>query len=815
MFSNYLKIIFRNLSKNKLYATINLLGLALGYGSFLLVTIFLLFETSFEDFHRKSDRIFRAAYFYDSGNEYEVKWARVPINYINELPNEFPEVEHLIRFQNHERKYILVDEEKFRPEYAYQTDNEVFQVFNLELITGNAQQALVDPHSVVITESLAIKYFGRTDILGEDVMVLSDWNPEETRYEVTGVIKDLPKNTHLPIDMLFSFNKPEERAGWAYVYLLLKENTDIDHFRAKIGGFIEKYADESSRDKVHFEFQPLGEIHLHSNLAREIIPNGSVKYVYLFIGIGIFLLLIALINFTNLYSAMIIGRVKETGLRRILGAGKGQVLTYIFSESVLYHLGALVLGLVISILFFPYFQSLTDIALPSTVVWLIPFMLMLILFNALVTMVYPITILNATNPIDSIKQSSSISIRGRSGAFSVKSFLIMLQYAISVLLVGSAFIARDQFQFLNESNLGITRDQIIAIPAVPDKIRDDFQPFKDQIIAIQGVQKITACMEVPSREIRDAGPVLIKGVNTDPEIAPVMDIQVIDQDYLETLNIKLAAGNNIPAMVQETSPDFNEDYTFFDHLKEKSRTYLINETAMKQLGWQDPENAIGNEISWSISNIELGYGPIAGVVKDYHQETLKNTIDPTIMVYEPVWLRTFLIKISTDQIQETVAAIDKTWNELFPQYPMEYHFLDDMYEALYKNERVRLQLLFMLCGLAIFISFIGLFGLVAYTLKTRVKEIALRQVLGANVSNLIRLIGKEYLLLLAIASVMGIPTSYFFVEDWLQEFAYKTQISLLNYGITVLLVGSIILFTVSFQTIKTSLINPADTLREE
>jgi putative ABC transport system permease protein len=385
-----------------------------------------------------------------------------------------------------------------------------------------------------------------------------------------------------------------------------------------------------------------------------------------------------------------------------------------------------------------------------------------------------------------------------------------------VLLIGSAFIARDQFKFLIESNLGMTRDQIIAIPGVPDKVKDGYQRFKDRISASPDILKVTACMEVPSREIRDSGPVLVKGGNNNPEEAPVMDIQVIDDDYLDVLGIKLTGGKNIPESLKSAPiPEFTQSYTYVDYLQEQRRVYLINETAMKLLGWQSPEDALGQEISWSISNITLDFGPISGVVKDYHQETLKNTIDPTIMVYEPIWLRTFMIKLKTERIQETIAGIKGVWDELFPQYPMEYYFLDDLYEDLNKNERVKLELLYLLSGQAIIISFIGLFGLIAFSLKTRIKEIAIRKVLGADAGRLIKLIGQEYLLILVLASIVAVPLSYFFIDRWLQQFAYKADISFANYGITVILMGLLILFTVSFQTIKTSSINPADTLREE
>jgi len=816
MLQNYLKVILRNVKKNKIYALINIFGLALAYASFVLVITFLLYESSFENFHTNSNRTYRVTYDYDSGNEYAVHWARVPVDYINELPNEFPQVSELIRFQNHERKYIVVNGNKFRPEFAYQTDPEVFKVFNLRMANGNPELALKEPFSVVITEKVAQKYFGTEEALGQDLAVLSDWNPEETNYKITGIIEDLPSNTHLPIDMLFSFNNAEERSGWAYVYIMLENSSDIDNLKKNISEFIKKYADESSRNKVNFDFQPLQDIHLHSKLAREIIPNGDIKYVRLFLGIGIFLLVIGLINYTNLSSAMAIGRVRENCLRQILGAGKGQVFSFVFIDAFFFHLTSAMVAIMIVFLAFPYFRSLTGIELIEFPSFLFGAMAALFLACILLTMLYPLALLQSFNPVDSLKRTGSmvLSSKSRSGVF--KSILITFQYAISILLIGSAFVAADQFKFLNESNLIISKEQILAIPAVPDKVRDGFEPFRDQLLDIPTIQTVTACMEVPSREIRDAGPVLVKGVNTDPDEAPVMDIQVIDDSYLTTLDIQLLAGHNLRVVApNENLPEFNEEYTYIDYLGDKPRSYLINETAMKQLGWQSPEEALGQEISWSISNIELGFGPIVGVIKDFHQESMKNFIDPTILLYEPVWLRTFLVKLSTNDMQQTVSSISNIWDELFPQYPMEFHFLDDMYNELYQSDRVKLELLYMLCALAVFIALIGLFALVACALKTRVKEIALRKVLGADLPRLILLIGKDYFYLLGVASLFAIPLSYYFVNDWLRQFAYRTEIAASRYLVSVALIGFLVLVTIVFQTIRTSIHNPAEILREE
>lgn len=816
MFKNYLTVIRRNFTRNTLYAAINTFGLALGYAAFILIAIFLHYETSFEYFHKKANRIYRPTYHYDSGNGFNAHWARIPVDYINELPNEIPEVEKLVRFQNQEQKYVRVGEDKFRPEHIYVADNEVFDVFNFSLISGNSQSALKEPHSIVISETLAKKYFGRVDVIDEDVFVLGDWSPKEARHKITGVMQDLPSNTHLPVEMLISFQNEEERKGWAYVYLLLREGTQIERVKAKMPEFIRKHRDENNKNEVKFDFQPLHDIHLHSDLAREIIPNGNVVYIKIFSAIGIFILLIAVINFINLNSAMFIGRYKEIGVRKILGAGKAQMSIYLIIESIAYNLFALMLGSLIAFLAFPYFSSLTEIALVSNLLLSAPALIILACLCGLMAGIYPVLSLHSINPINTLKNNNSFNFTKKGNRISLKRILVSMQFGISVLLIGSAFIAMDQFNFLNKKNLGIDREQILAIANVPDRIRDDFETFKDRLTGIPGVAGVAGCMEVPSREIRDAGPVLVKGVNDDPEKAPIMDIQIIDHNYIDLLGAKLIAGNNIPqSRTYEAIPEFTETYTFQEYLLSTRRAYLINETAMKQLGWQDPEEAIGQQISWSIGSFKLAYGPISGIVKDYHQESLKNTIDPTIFVFEPIWLRTFLIKIDTDHVQETIVGISSTWDELFPLFPIEYHFLDDMYDTLYKNDRVKLQLLYLLSGLAIIIACIGLFGLIAFSLKIRMREIAIRQVLGADLRALIRMISIEYLLLLVISALFAIPISYYFVEEWLQTFAYKVDISSLWYVTTFLIIGFLILSLISLQTLKASMTNPVNTIREQ
>ncbi len=816
MLKNYLKVTLRNFSRNRLYASMNILGLGIAFSACILIAIYLYYETSFENFHARADRIFRPTYHFSSGGDYDVHWARVPVDYINELPNELPEIETLIRFQNQERKYARVGQEKFRPEHAYITDPTVFSVFDFKLLAGNPQTALEKPYSVVITQSVAEKYFGHTDAVGKEVFMVGDWTAEETPYTVTGVMEDLPSNTHLPVDMLLSFKDASERAGWAYVYALLREGSRIADVQAKMSTFIQKFEKKEDAQKVSIEFQPMPDIHLTSNLAREIVPNGNGLYVTLFFFVGLFILLIAMINFINLHAAMSMGRLKEVGMRKILGAGKKQVLMHSLTESVLYNLLAVGMGGLIAYVAFPYFKTLTEVDFLINLKGLAAGMLLLALVCGVLSGLYPAFILTSFQALEVIKHNKAFTfVRSRS-SFNVKRMMVTLQFAASIMLMGSALIAYHQFRYLNNKNLGIVKEQVLAIPNVPDKVTEGFKTFKDRLLAQTGILGVAGCMEVPSREIRDAGPVLVQGKNSNAEEAPIIDVQLIDPDFTQLMGMRFLAGADSLSNAQyQPIPELTEENTIQDYLFNKKRTYLINETAMKQLGWTSPEEAIGEQVSWSIGEFKLAPGPITGVVKDFNQETLKNKVDPLIMTFEPIWMRTFLIKVETSQMRQTIEKIQATWDELFPAYPMEYRFLDDLYENLYKNERVQLQLLYTLSALAIFIAFMGLFSLIAYSLRTRVKEIAIRKVLGADLPALIRMISKEYLLVMVLGGLIAIPISYLYVSRWLQTFAYRIDISILTYVFTLGVIAAILLITISLQTLKSTSENPADTLRND
>jgi len=817
MFQNYLRIASRAIKKQLAYTGFNILGLSVAFAACTLILIYLIHETSYEKFHTQSDRIFRITHHYQASSGFEVHWARVPVDFVNKLPAEIPEIKKLIRFQNHERKYVKIGSQKFRPKHVYATDADVFEVFDFPLLKGDAQSALANPYSVVITQDLAQKYFENTEsALGQKLIITSDYQAEEKIYTIRGVMKDVPPNTHLPIDMLISFTHLEERTGWAYVYTLLEKNTDIASLKPRLSEFVVRHQEAETQGKITFIPQALGDIHLHSDLAREILPNGSHLYVKILSFVGLFILLIALFNFINLNNALTTGRTKEVGMRSILGESRGQMILGGVSEAVAYSIVAYLVGLALAFFILPYLENILGIDIPVNYFKALGCMLAAALVSSILISIYPAFILPSLPSLKLLKPTYSSKIAYSKSPFRMKRIMIMLQFCISIILIASTLIARQQIRYIHDKQLGITKDQILALSSVPIQVRENFQKFSNQITSIPAVQQVAACMEVPSREIRDSGPVLIQGVNDDPHRAPMMDAQVISPEFIALMEIQLLAGENpFDRQAREADPVFTDNFTPTDYLITQERSYLINETAMKKLGWNSPEEAIGQRINWSIGEFELAFGPVAGVVKDFHQESLKHTIDPIVMFYEPIWLNTFLIKLHSAEISQTLSHIQQVWDNLFPSYPFEYEFLDELYDGLYKQERIQLQLLMAFSGLALMLAFMGLFALIAFSLKTRMKEIALRKILGANQRALIHLFSREYIALLVISGLIAVPISYIYIQKWLQIFAYQIEVRGVSYVLTLVLIAFLLLLIVTLQTLRHTRINPVEVLRED
>ena len=806
---------FRHYLKNRTYGSINLLGLATAFATLILVSSYVYQESNYEDFHHQADRIYRPTHLIQGQNDFEMHFARVPVNYINELPDEIPEIEKLIRFQNKEQKYVRIGEKRFKPKHAYVTDQDVFEVFSFPLLSGYAATALKNPNSVVLTEETAIRYFGHSQVVGEEIHVVSDFSSEEQTFSITGVMEEIPINTHLPVEMFFSFANEEERNGWAYIYTLFKEGATPALVQAKVEAFIETRSDPGSPMQISFVFQPLSDIHLNSHLAREIVPNGDQLYLIIFWWVGIFVWLIAVINFSNLGAALAMGRAKEIGVRKVLGAHRRQLIFSTLGESIVQSLAALILGGVLAIMVFPAFSNLTGIVLLIPLYQFAAALVLLGIATGIIAGVLPSLTLSSMKVLGLLRQRGKWQLRSSQSKLNTKRLMVTAQFCITIILIGSALIAYQQFNFVNEKNLGIKSEQILTIAEVPSEVTQNYRTLKNQLLQIPGVLGVTGCMQLPSSEIRDVGPVVVQGRSQSDGEAPMMDIQIIDPDFMQIMELELVAGEDFTRQLPVSPyPELREDFTVVDYLASTPRKYFINETAMQQLGWSDPNLALGQEINWSIGNLSLAPGPIAGVIKDYHQESLKNKVDPLVLTTEPLWWSNLLIKVDAEQIATTIAQTERIWHELFP-YALDYSFLDEAFTQLYVQDRVQLSLLSMLTLIAIIISFLGLVGLVAYALRSRAKELAIRRVVGADLKSLASLVGQEYLIIVLVASIVAVPISYRWVSIWLENFAYRIDVSPFYYIAAIGLIITLLVLVIFWQTKRATIINPLVALKED
>ncbi|NIR49133.1 ABC transporter permease [candidate division KSB1 bacterium] len=813
MFKNYLKITLRNMLKNKVYSVINIFGLALGMACSMLIFMYIAHELSYDRYHSNADRIYRVTQKSDVPNGYNLHFARCSVNWINQLPKEYPEIETLIRFQRSRITDIKIGENKFRDRHTFKTDANVFDVFDFELIQGEPRNALSEPYSVVLTESITQKYFGEENPIGQEITFVGDTVGSAEKYKITGVLRDLPPNSHFKINFLKSFKSPEERTGWAYIYILLKPNTNAKILESKFRAFIEKHVDAEIADYAFLPLQRLTDIHLHSDLAREIEPNGNILYIYIFASVAVFIILIACINFMNLATARSLDRAREIGIRKVLGSDRTQLIGYFFCESFVFALIAFCLAIGFVELFLSDFSNLVGQSLRLNSGILIGFSI-IALITGLVAGSYPAMVMSSFRPV-SVLRGKLATTSGSRREFSLRKALVVLQFVLSIGLIVSAFITHQQFRYIQNKNLGLNTEQTVVIPRIPDAIKENYFAFKNEITAFPGVAGVSASMEEPSREIRDTAPIYAEGMQ-EGEDTIVMDILPVDLNFFDFMDIEIVAGKTFPPSLMRTTPSpSQEQQDVVNFINEQNRYYILNETAIKAIGWTKPEDALDKKFSWGNSMFNLQRGPVIGVVRDFHFTSLRNKIEPVVMVYEPIWLSTIMIKVHPENIAATLDHVEQKWNEFYPDYPFEYTFVDKLFEQLYVSEQKQTRVLGLFSGVAIFVALMGIFGLAAYTAEQRTKEIGIRKVLGATVTGIVGLLSKDFVKLVLIANVIAWPIAWYAMNRWLQNFAYRTDIDWFVFALAGGLALIIALATVSSQAIKAAVANPVDALRYE
>ncbi len=801
MLKNYFKIAARNLLKHKAYSFINIAGLAMGMTCCILILLYVQHELSYDRFHQNAKQIYRIAWF--SGNPQ----TRTPHPMAQAMANDFPEVESAVSISpiwgpGLTRPAISVKygDKRFDEKGFYSADTTFFAVFSFPLIKGDPETALRSPFSIVITEEMAEKYFGEEEPLGKVLTINNNID-----LKVSAVLQNLPANAHFHFDFLLSYVLLKMRETGSYYewedfghynYIVLVPDGEAKVVETKIPNWFLTYNDWPAEDaaelksgQVGFHLQPITDIHLHSHLKWELEPNSDIAYIYLFSATAVFILLIACINFMNLSTARSATRAREVGMRKVLGAFRLQLIGQFLGESLLLSAFALLLSLAAIELLLPFFNTLSgrELAIsyrenPRLLIGVLGIALLV----GVVSGSYPAFFLSAFQPAKVFKNTTTLG--AKSAHF--RQVLVVAQFAISIALIAGTGIVAAQLDFLRNKKLGFDKEQVVVIPIKDGSLRNKYEAIKAELLQIPGAQHATAVSNVPGGRFNQ-NPIQWQFEEDQQSVSQVR----VDHDFFATLGVEMAEGRS-----------FNRNLS-----TDIDSAFILNETAARLFDW---DTAVGKTITW-FDDDNTRKGAIIGVARDFHFQSLHQQIEPLLFHVLPSGFNYMLVKVGANDIPATLAGLEKKWAGFDPNRSFEYSFLDDDFDALYRTEE-RMQAIFgNFTLLAVFIACLGLFGLASFTIQQRTKEIGVRKVLGASVSQIVMILSKEFTRLVLIAFIVACPLAYLVMNGWLQNFAYRTEISL-NIFLLAGALGLIIAWlTVSYQALKAALANPVEALRYE
>jgi putative ABC transport system permease protein len=813
MLKTYLKIAFRNLSRNKVFSFINIFGLAIGLATCLLITLYILDELSYDRQIKDGDRIYRiaSAASIQTGGIKEKPWAAGPGPLAQGMLSDLPEVEQTTRLLNFPAfdKMLLKTQrgkevKQFYETNGYYVDSTFFQLFTYTFKYGDPRTALDRPNSLVISEEIAAKLFGNTNPVGQPVTIGIPYG--DFSYTVKGVIRTQGVKSHIPAHFFLSMRNGDigtwvvQQTNWAtnnifHTYMKLKAGADLAVFEKKLPAFLQRRAGEDQKSLGVMRkllVQPVRDIYLHSDLQDEIATNGNITSLYILGSIAAFVLLIACINFMNLSTAHAGKRAREVGVRKVMGAGKGSLVIQFLSESVAITCLALLLGLLLTSALLPLFNSLTQKSLTLSNqphIWL--WVAIVTLVTGVLSGFYPALYLSSFRPIVVLKGKLVNSL----SAATVRKGLVVFQFTISICLVLGAIVISRQLNFLQDQQLGFNKDQQIVLPLQTAEASKNYNALKNEIAKRQGVISVTSGSTYPGIPNSEDLLYYAEGKTIHDEID--IHLAAVNDDYFKTLGISLLEGRGY-------SREFTAD----------SGSIVLNETALRQFGY-DPKTAIGRKIYCDFKGDHITK-QIIGVVKDFNFESLYNSIKPFGFTTNGDNKYQYLIaSLATKDYAGLLKDFGIAWSRINPNSPFVYSFLDKDFEKNYENDRRTSAMVGYFTGFAILIACLGLFGLSAFTAEQRTKEIGIRKVLGASVLDVVALLSGDFIRLVGIAIVIATPLAWIGMNKWLQNFAYKVGVQWWMFVLAGLLAVCIALFTVSFQAIRSAMTNPAESLRSE
>lgn len=802
MIRNYFKAAFRNLTKNRGFTVINIAGLALGLAVCLLIVLYVIDEASYDRHNSKGERIYRVNTDMKYGTSVTSSAIAAP-KVAEALRINFPEIEKTVRLLPDPGIRFKKGDELVMEETVVYADPSIFDIFTLPMLEGDPKTALTDPNTIVITERIAKKYFNTTDVLGRTLVSVGD-NNSTTVHKITGVIQNLPGQSHFSFDFFESMvdvgisSNNNFTAFFPFsTYILLKPQSDHKALEAKFPAFIKKnigFMDDMEKkgDYIRLNLTPLPDIHLRSNRTNELGANGSIEYVYVFSGIALFILLLACINFMNLSTARSSTRAKEVGVRKVLGSSRKSIITQFLLESILMTFFAMLLAVLLAWALLPLFNQLSGKSLSfiqGSFVWMVPFIVGFIPLIGILAGSYPAFFLSAFQPVEVLKGKIATGFKGSA----LRDILVVFQFAISIFLIISTLVIYNQLGYIQKRSPGFNRNEVLVVKHM-NALNNQANTFKQEIKRLPGVVSATLSSFLPTGDRRWANYVSANNNIFQTQFWPV------DEDYLTTMRMDLAKGR-----------DFNTQ------LSSDSSAIIINETAARVMGFTG--NPIDKTIAYGTGQKQYH---IVGVVKDFNFSSLRDNISPLVMTMTTSFERkkegdgpdAMSIRVSTENLPALMSTIENKWKAFSNNQQFDYAFMDEQFDSLYRVEQRTGKIALLFTALAIFIAAMGLFGLAAYAAEQRTREIGIRKILGADVRGLVALLSANFLKPVIIAILVASPFAWLFAEKWLQGFAYRQNIQWWIFLVAGLGAICIAMLTTGAQFIKAAMANPVKSLKE-
>ena len=802
MLKNYLKIAYRYFIRHKLFSFINVFGLAIGLSICIIISLWVKRELSYDRFHENAHRIYRVERELFRDNLYS-RWPITGGAYKQALINDYPQIENAVRFWR--REFSIKDHKGFvRRQELFAVDNSVFKIFDFGLERGDEQTALAEPMTVVLTRENASKYFGTDDAVGKSLSF--EWQGKQVDFKVTGILKDVPENSHIHFNMLMSIaSYPEERfANWRsnylYTYVMVRENTSKHDLEEKLKAFVSQrlephYGDllgqgPGIHEVLKMELFPITDIHLHPSVNWEVEPGGNISSVYIFSTIAVLILIIACINFMNLSTARASKRAKEVSLRKTMGAGKNQLRGQFIQESVLLALISLVLAFVLSSLFIPACNRIFVENLSLSFILHLKDLIILIgatFAVGILAGLYPAFYLTKFEPAGVLKGGPLTG--GRKPAF--RRNMVVIQFVISTTLIIGMFTIYKQMKFVQTRSLGFDKENVVILPVRSQQIVQSYDSFRNELMDNAQIVSVSASSEIPGDSHYSNGGVFYRESNVSANVI----FFTSDYDYVDTYRMEILAGRGF-------SRDFSTD---------KEGTIILNEAAAQKIGWT-PEEAVGKKLKGAFSTAAT---EVVGVVKNFNFRSLRREVEPVVLLLVPNYIRAISVRILPGDFGKTLNFIQQKWEDAFPGELFEFSFLDSRINELYEREKKMQNIFIVFSSLSILVACLGLLGLAAFTAEVRTKEIGIRKALGASAGSVTFLLSKEFIKWIILANIVAWPIAYYAMNKWLQNFAYKANIGWFIFLFSGFITLFIAIFTFIFQALKAAYANPADSLRYE